>query len=558
MAKSKPYKAKRGAKSRRIRVKKASKPRIRRKHVSTLLLEAVDSIRDYGIFAMDPNGNILTWNAGAERIKGYSEEEIVGKNFRIFYLPEDIARDHPTYELERAAETGRYEEEGWRKRKDGTTFWASIVITKITNRKGALIGFSKVTRDLTARKEMEEKVRATEERLHLLVRSVKDYAIFMLDTAGRVASWNEGAARIKGYRAEEIIGKHFSIFYLPEEAGKCELELREAEAVGHFEDEGWRVRKDGSRLWASAMVTALRADSGQLIGFSKVIRDLSERKRAEDRLQKSYSDLERRVKERTHALSLANEELEAREQELRQAVQVRDEFLSVASHELKTPITSLKMQLQMLKQKTNPERGELPPVERLAKGLDSSLRQVDWLTKLVEDLLDVARAQARKVSFRMERIDLRRVIEDVIERLQPQIDRAGSKVELDLGPVPGDFDPFRLDQVLVNLITNALKYAAGTRIHIHASAIGNMATLVVKDEGKGIPADSLGRLFERFERGSNSQNITGLGLGLFITRQIVEGHGGSIRAESEEGQGTSFIVRLPLRQPTASTLGARE
>lgn len=512
---------------------------------------------DYGIFTLDPDGNILTWNTGAARIQGYSEEEIVGRNFRLFYLPEDIARKHPEFELERATEDGRYEEEGWRKRKDGSKFWASVVITKIAGPGGSLLGFSKVTRDLTHRKEIEERLRASEERFRLLVRSVRDYAIFLLDTDGRVASWNEGAAKIKGYRAEEILGKHFSVFYPPEEAGKCEFELREAERVGRFEDEGWRLRKDGSRLWANVVITAVRDDRGRLLGFAKVTRDLSERKRAEDRLQKSYSDLERRVRERTHELSLANIELEAREQELREAVRVRDEFLSIASHELKTPLTSLKMQLQMLLRKTQPERGLLPPPDRLAKGLDSSLRQVDRLNKLVEDLLDVARAQARKVSFRMEKIDLRGVIEEAVERLQPQIDAARSHVELDLGPVMGEFDPFRLDQVLVNLITNALKYAAGTRINIQASAVGNMVTLIVRDEGKGIPADSLERLFERFERGSNAENVTGLGLGLFITRQIVEGHGGTIRVESEVGEGTSFIVRLPLRQPDAAPAEVR-
>lgn len=551
MAKSKPKKAKSAPKYRRSRGGKATRPRKRRRLPHALLLDAVESVRDYAIFIMDTSGNILTWNSGAARIKGYSEEEIVGKNFRLFYLPEDIARNHPGFELKQAAEVGRYEEEGWRKRKDGSIFWASVVITKLTDRKGALVGFSKVTRDLTARKVMEEQIRASEERFRLLVGGVKDYAIFMLDTEGRVVSWNEGAAKIKGYLAEEIIGKHFSVFYLPQDAasGKWQSELQDAERLGRFEEEGWRVRKDGTQFWASAIVTPIRDDSGRLLGFSKVTRDLSERKRAEDRLQKSYADLERRVKERTHELSLANDELETRSQELREAIRVRDEFLSIASHELKTPITSLKMQLQMLQRKTHPEKGLLPPADRLATGLDTSLRQVEKLNKLVEDLLDVARAQARKVFFRMEKTDLRYLIEDVVERLQPQIDAAGSRIELDVGAVSGEFDPFRLDQVLVNLLTNALKYAPGTKIQIHASAAENTAILVVKDEGPGIPADSLGRLFERFERGSNAENVTGLGLGLFITRQIVEGHSGTIRAESEPGHGTSFIVRLPLRQP---------
>jgi PAS domain S-box-containing protein len=553
LANSKPKKAGRFPKPRQNRAKPTIKSKDKRKNMG-LLSEVVQSIRDYGIFMLDPSGTILTWNDGAKHIKGYSEEEIVGQNFRIFYLPEDIARHHPDAELEHARKTGRYEEEGWRLRKDRTKFWASVVITRITNRRGRLVGFAKVTRDLTARKEMEERLRESEERFRLLVGSVKDYAIFMLDPNGFVMNWNEGAAQIKGYLSEEIVGKHFSQFYPPEEvaAGKCEFELEEATRVGRFEDEGWRVRKDGSLLWANVVITAVRDAKGRLIGFSKVTRDLSERKKAEDKLQKSYAGLERRVQERTRELSEANEELEQRERDLEEALKARDEFLSIASHELKTPMTSLKMQLQMLRQKTRPERNESPPPEKLTKGLETSLRQVDRLTKLVEDLLDVARASARKVSYRMESVDLGHLVRDVADRLKDQIEAAGCRVELDVEEARGQFDPFRLDQVLENLVMNATKYAAGSKITLMVRTSGQDADLVVKDEGRGIPPESLGRLFERFERGPNSQYVNGLGLGLYISRQIVEGHHGSIRADSEEGKGTTFTIHLPLRQPPLS------
>lgn len=522
---------------------------------TVLLVQAVDGIRDYGIFTLDTEGNILTWNQGAERLKGYSPKEAIGMNFSAFYTAEDLARNHPQAELEIARQTGRYEEEGWRLRKDGSRFWANIIITRLLDSKGKLIGFSKVTRDLSQKKEVEEKLRQSEQRFRLLVEGVKDYAIFMLDTEGRIASWNQGAARIKGYESSEIVGKHFSIFYTPDEvaSGKCEYELREAALTGRFEDEGWRVRKDGSMLWASVVITAIRDRDRKLIGFTKVTRDLTERKRSEDRLQRAYSDLERRVNERTADLALANTELARRETELKEAVRVRDEFLSIASHELKTPITSLKMQLQILQAKSKPGQIESLTSERLGKSLDVSLRQVDRLTRLIEDLLDVARSQAQKLSFTFEQIDLQELVEEVVERYATQLEAARCRLEIIADEtVVGNFDRFRLDQVLVNLITNAVKYAPGTKITISLKRVFNSAQLIVADEGPGMTEETRLRLFQRFERGSNSQNISGLGLGLFIAKQIVSGHRGSIRVESAPGQGTQFIIDLPLTLPAES------
>jgi PAS domain S-box-containing protein len=245
----------------------------------------VESVQDYAIFALDPQGYILSWNPGAERFKGYTTDEIIGKHFSIFYPQERIATGFPEFELREAARTGRFEDEGWRIRKDGTRFWASVVITALRDSTGTLVGYAKVTRDLTERRAAEEALRLSEERFRLLVQGVRDYAIFMLDPTGHVATWNEGAQRIKQYSADEIIGKHFSIFYPPERIAEKfpQHELKEAERTGHFEDEGWRIRKDGTRFWANVVITALRDSDGHLIGFSKVTRDLTERKAAEER-----------------------------------------------------------------------------------------------------------------------------------------------------------------------------------------------------------------------------------------------------------------------------------
>ena len=245
----------------------------------------IESVRDYAIFALDPRGYILSWNAGAERFKGYSAQEIIGKHFSIFYPPEKVAEGFPDFELREAARTGRFEDEGWRVRKDGSRFWANVVITALRDEARTLVGYAKVTRDLTARREAEEALRLSEERFRLLVESVKDYAIFMLDPRGYIATWNAGAARIKGYTADEIIGKHFSIFYPAEKVAERfpEYELEVAAREGRFEDEGWRVRKDGSRFWANVVITALRNEAGELVGFGKVTRDLTERRAAEER-----------------------------------------------------------------------------------------------------------------------------------------------------------------------------------------------------------------------------------------------------------------------------------
>lgn len=245
----------------------------------------VASVQDYAIFALDPDGYILSWNTGAERFKGYTADEIIGRHFSIFYPPAKIAERYPDYELREAARRGRFEDEGWRVRKDGTRFWANVVITALRDPSGRLLGYAKVTRDLTQGRAAEEALRLSQERFRLLVQSVKDYAILMLDSTGHVATWNDGAQHIKGYAEQEIVGKHFSVFYPPEKQAKHfpEYELEVASREGRFEDEGWRVRKDGSIFWANVVITALRDAEGRLVGFGKVTRDLTDRRAAEQR-----------------------------------------------------------------------------------------------------------------------------------------------------------------------------------------------------------------------------------------------------------------------------------
>ena len=246
--------------------------------------DLVDAVTDYAIFMLDSSGHVATWNVGAAKTKGYSAEEIIGKHFSVFYTPEDRAADKPSRVLDTARREGRFEEEGWRVRKDGARFWANVVVTPLRSEDGEITGFAKVTRDLSAKRAAEERLHAAEERFHSLVDAVADYAIFMLDPTGRVETWNLGAKKIKGYDAKEIIGQHFSTFYTPEDRadGKPEKILEKVRVEGRFEDESWRVRKDGTRFWANVVITALRDRDGELAGFAKVTRDLTTRREAEE------------------------------------------------------------------------------------------------------------------------------------------------------------------------------------------------------------------------------------------------------------------------------------
>ncbi|MFP2964277.1 ATP-binding protein, partial [Myxococcus sp. 1LA] len=362
-----------------------------------------------------------------------------------------------------------------------------------------------------------------EAQLHSLIDSVKDYAIFMLDTQGRVQTWNAGAERIKGYRADEIIGQHISRFYLPEDraSGRPARLLAEAERLGRVEEENWRVRKDGTRFWADVVISAVRDDQGVLRGFSKVTRDLTDRKLAEE--------------ERLRLVQAG------------EAIRLRDEFLSVASHELKTPIAALQLHLELMRGKV------LDP--KVRSTLERATRSTMRLTALVETLLDVARISTGRLELKLEPLDLSLAVNEVLAQHQLSAMRAGCAVSARVEPgVTGAWDPLRVEQAITNLLSNAFKYAAGTPVDVALTSEGGAAVLEVADGGPGIPPEALSRIFGRFERASSSVHYGGLGLGLYITREIVEAHRGSISARNLPDGGAAFTIRLPREKALSANV----
>ena len=506
----------------------------------SLLVEAVE---DYAIFMLGPEGEIRTWNRGASRIMGYDASEAVGKNFSIFYGENDRAARKPERELEVAEREGRLEDEGWRLRKDGTRFWACTVLTALRDPDGKLRGFGKVTRDLTARRDAEEKLRQNEELFRLLLESVSDYAIFMLDAGGHVISWNAGAHRIKQYEPEEILGKHFSVFY-PEEdvrAHKPEHNLAVAAREGHIEDEGWRVRKDGTRFWANVVITAVFDEERRLRGFAKVTRDMTARKEAEETRRALLEQREARVQAEE-----AKHRAEASARTAQEANRAKDEFLMTLSHELRTPMTAILGWSRML-----PNMSPADPVFRDAIAAISRSAKVQ--AQLIEDVLDVSRMVSGKMRLNIESIDVRLLLHAALDAVRPSAEAKQITISTDLPPDLGTIsaDATRVQQIVWNLLSNAVKFTPrGGRVELSARRNTSDLEIAVTDSGEGIDPEFLPHVFEAFRQAETPSTRVhgGLGLGLSIVRYLAEAHGGIVSAESEgRGKGARFSLTLPIR-----------
>lgn len=493
---------------------------------SILLHYLIHGVKDYAIFALDPGGVVVTWNMGAERAKGYSAEEIIGKHFSTFYTQEARDRKHPDFELVEAKKNGSYEEEGWRVRKDGSQFWAHVTITAIYDDDGNHIGFAKVTRDLTEKKqaiadnfEQERFIKQQEEAFRHIVNSVKDYAIFMLSPAGYVKTWNAGAQKIKGYTADEIIGKHFSIFY-KEEAKAIkhpEFELKEAVKNGSYEEEGWRLRKDGTPFWASVTITAV-IENGQLMGFVKVTRDLTEK--------------------RLFELQLA----EARDEAVF-ANQMKTKFVANITHEIRTPLGGIIGLSELIA-----DNDALPAD---ARDSGNKIFQASRnLLRLLNDLLDYAKLEAGKVELDETFYSVEDVVKDVIGLLEPRATEKSLMVTSSISEdVPKEIfgDCTKVRQILLNLVQNSIKFTQEGGVEIAVEKNVDEVVFSVTDTGIGISDTIQARLFKPFTQG-HDPSYGGTGLGLSICQQFVELMGGRIEMVSEQGQGTSVSFSLPLKR----------
>lgn len=395
-------------------------------------------------------------------------------------------------------------------------------------------------------KKMVSALEKSEELFSLMVESVRDYAIIILDLNGKVHSWNKGAERIYGYSAVEAQNMHFSVLYSEEEAlnGAPQWELSEANRSGSLEFEGWKIRKDGTRFWGAFLITRMIDKQNIQLGYSLVTRDLSERRRSEERLRMANESLERRVEERT--------------QRLTEALRTRDEFLSIASHELKNPLTTLCLQLRLLNRfietcfqdehltllKTSPEA----TFEKLTKAIGSCERQSLRLASLIDELLDITRIRTGKFELRKELLDFEDLLKEVVDRMKheyPSLEKL--QIFRPQESAIGKWDRSRLEQVVVNLLSNAVKYGNNEKIEviIENSPDRRFLRFTVKDHGIGIDPAHQKKIFDIFERVDSDKKVAGLGLGLYIVRQIVSAHGGNISVQSLLGAGSSFIVDIP-------------
>ncbi len=488
----------------------------------------VEGVVDYAIYMLDPTGIVSSWNAGAERIKGYQANEIIGQHFSVFYSENDRKNRLPQRALEIAEREGKYEAEGWRVRKDGTQFVASVVVDAI-HENGKLIGFAKITRDVTERKKQENALLDSESKFRMLVGGVTDYALYMLDPTGIVSNWNSGGQRIKGYAPEEIIGQHFSKFYsdADQAAGRPKAALAQAEKTGRYEEEGWRVRKDGTFFWASVVIDAIRHESGELLGFAKITRDITERRDSQQRLEHVQQQL------------AESQKLDALGQ-----------LTGGVAHDFNNLLMIVSGSVHALKKLV----GDDPKGRRSIEAIETAAKRGGDLTR---QLLTFARRQrVNPESFRVdERI---RSVFGVLNTGLGGAIRLDLAIEPDLWPVTADASEF--ETALINLIVNARDAMPdGGSVTIEARngqaddlpQIGDHVVIAVKDSGVGIPPDVVSRIFDPFF--TTKPIGKGTGLGLSQVHGFAHQAGGTVNVSSELGKGTSVSICLPRGKSEATT-----
>lgn len=483
----------------------------------------VKSVTDYAIYMLDLEGKVITWNPGAQRFKGYSEHEIVGDHFSRFFTQEDRDAGLPARALAAAAREGRFEAEGWRVRKDGSRFWANAVLDSVRDSDGLLVGFAKITRDITEKVRLQEAARASDLQFKTLVRGVVDYAIYMLDREGNVSSWNSGAQSIKGYEEEEIVGQHFSRFYTEEDRarGAPQRALATALSEGKFEAEATRVRKDGSLFWAHVVIDPIYNEAGDNVGFAKITRDITARKASEQELRETQEAL------------LQSQKLQA-----------LGELAGGIAHDFNNLMTVVTGSTDFLLRQPD------MPAEKRTRYLHVVLETAERATSLTSQLL----AFARRQPLEPEVIDLSVRLDALAEMLQRTI---GSNYDLELELTPGlwrvEIDPTGLETAVLNAVLNARDaMPTGGKLTIATQNLhretGDVVSLTVSDNGDGIPAETLARVFEPFF--TTKPTGKGTGLGLSQIHGFATQSGGSVEIGSRVGSGTTVKILIPRTEKT--------
>ena len=488
----------------------------------------VQSIVDYAVYILSLDGRVVTWNAGAERIKGYLAEEIIGEHFSRFYTPEDVEKGVPVNALKLAREAGRFSAEGWRLRKDGSRFWASVVIDPI-RQDGSIVGFAKITRDITENRDAANAALAAERRFRILVQGVTDYAIFMLSPDGVVTNWNTGAQRIKGYAEAEIVGQHFSRFYTAEDrAEKLPwLALETARRDGRYHAEGWRQRKDGDRFWASVVIDAIFEDDGSLLGFAKITRDLTERREAEMELARSREQL------------FQSQKMEAVGQ-----------LTGGLAHDFNNLLAGITGTFELIR--TRIAQGRISELERyVAAGLSAATRAA----ALTHRLLAFSRRQTLQ-PVPLNADNLIAGIEDLVRRT------VGPAITVEAVATVGLWsclcDANQLENAILNLCINARDAMPdGGRLTIETANAwaddagarmrdmppGQYVAVCVTDTGTGMAQDVVARAFDPFF--TTKPIGMGTGLGLSMIYGFAQQSGGQVQIYSEVGEGTTVKIYLP-------------
>ena len=484
----------------------------------------VNAVVDYAIYMIAPDGTIMTWNAGARRFKGYEADEIIGHRYETFFPPEDRDAGLPGRILATAATEGRYEGEGWRLRKDGSRFWAHVVVDAIFDGERDLVGFAKITRDFSEKRAAEQAFRESEERFRMLVQGVKDYAIYMLDPDGRVTNWNAGAQLIKGYGADEIVGEHFSRFYTEEDraSGEPERALEAARTAGKYEKEAWRVRKDGTRFWASVLIDPIFDDKGELRGYAKVTRDITERKQAEEALEETRAALYQAQK-----------------------LQALGELTGGIAHDFNNLLTVIRGAAELLRRPN-------PPPDKHELYTRSIIETVDRATGLTNQLLAFGRRQALKPEVMQLNLRLD-AFGEMIQRTLGSLYDIKLDLAADLWPV--EADATQLETALLNAAINARDaMPGGGRIILatHNLTDSGEVAIRIEDDGEGMAPEVIARAFEPFF--TTKAVGRGTGLGLSQIHGFAAQTGGRTEIVSAPGEGTCLSIILP-RTDKAATEG---